>query len=970
MFLGFGYSRRFSIALLCIAAMSAQSAIAQSTSQPGSSPAKTGQESMAELGSNAASAAYTGTGKPLWQPYYIFPRSGDQHLSLQGKWQMAHLDTPIAATTSLDGISDWIAVLNNSSVHTTLFQAGRLPDPYAKSNAEQYRWVEQKVWYYKKDFVIGKEANNKYVFLSFDGIDYFARIWLNDTLLGRHEGMFGGPAVEVSRLIKPGASNKLVVEVISANYRMKKPFNPKAPGKVIKGWAFTGGTGVENFFTVGLWQGARIDLVSPVHFDRPFVVTKLATPSKAILEISAEVFARKHSLEFQMHPWGNAILSRGVVSTKLNPVKEKLSMLVKLTGNDGKSISKRFPVHAFEGRNWIKHEIEIPHPQLWWPNGMGKPNLYKVQMTLADGDVVLDQIELDYGIRTIQTLPNAGPQVEERWKNWHFTINGKSIFLKGINWMPADVLLNLPESRYRWLLQMMKASGIQLVRVWGSGLMETEKFYKLCNEYGLMVWQDFPLSHYDAPDYPADVWEAQILNNVFRLRNHPSLAVYNGGNGLNPYSHGNNRTLGILERVLNDFDPSRIYSRTTSDAGNAHLYPDIDPSYFSTLYKYVPLISETGMHSIADATGLKQIISEVELTDLGNMYSEKFAATHKEFVAHFAEFEPSRVPRMLSRASHIDDMSSPTIDAIAEATQVAAGEFYQVVSDGVQGNYPASNGLMPWVFNRTWPVVSGIMLVDGFGQPAAPYYFLKRTYEQTHIKLDLGRLFWAPNEHFPVSISVINATGKSIASNISVVVMDDTFRTLWKGDRQLTVKPGVAVTKTGIGGFTIPPDYNDRFFFAVVEIKDAGQNLISRSVYWPRSLKAMKDTAYRNKRLNLETPQEWPTFPKGPWLKPDVAKTPTSLAAVLVSERHSDSSTAIKVKVTNTGKVPAFMTQLDVTGAKRIAYADDNYCWLAPGEAKIFSMQVQWREVPAGKNLKLEVFAWNSAKQTLTLNSR
>jgi beta-mannosidase len=938
------------------------------TSQPVTVTA-IGPDNMAEAGTIGLASHHRPDSlvKPLWQPYYIFPRSGSKHISLVGNWQLTYLDSSLKSVQQLDTISDWLVVKENSTVHTTLYQSGKLPDPYEKMNADQYRWVEQKVWYYRKNFTVSGSTKDDYHFLSFDGIDYFARIWVNDSLVGRHEGMFAGPAIEITDLIRFDKPNTVVVEVISANYRSRKKFNPKAPGRVIKGWAFTGGTGVENFFTVGMWRGARLDIMPPVHLERPFIVTKSASADKAVLSVSTELLVRKHSLQFQLHPWGNAILSRGVVSTKLKKAPEKLKLRIELAGEDKKTITREYPLEVFEGRNWPKNELTIQKPALWWPNGMGKPHLYKLKISLLDNNIVIDKIEMDYGIRTIETKPNAGPQVEERWKNWHFAINGRPVFLKAINWMPADVLLNLPKERYHWLLGMMKASGIQLVRVWGSGLMETEEFYTICNQLGLMVWQDFPLSHFDAPEYPADVWEAQILQNVFRLRNHPSLAVYNGGNGLNPYSHGNNRTLGILERMLTDYDPSRLYSRTTSDAGNAHLYPDMDPSYYAELYRYIPFISETGMHSIGDPKGLSNIISKKELMDLGNIYSEEFAASHKEFIAHFAEFEPSRVPRMLSRASHIDDMHAPTIESIAEATQVGAGEFYQVLSDGIQGNYPFNNGLMPWVFNRTWPVVSGIMLVDGFGHPAAPYYFLKRTYEQTHVKLDLSRLLWSPGEQFPVNISVINAATANIPATVTVRILAENFKPVWKISRKINVRPGVSVTKLGLGSFMIPSSYQDKYFFCVVELTDDNNNKISRSVYWPRSLNSMMDSSYRNKQLNLESPAPWPTFKAGPWLKPAVAATATSLKLQMLDNKSFDSNTLVRVRVTNTGKAPAFMLQLDVEGAKRVAYSNDNYCWLDAGETKDFNLTVRWRESRKGKETNLVVFAWNAARQVVRI---
>ncbi|QNL47957.1 beta-mannosidase [Olivibacter sp. SDN3] len=926
-----------------------------------------GRENLAESGAPLIGlpANDSTRGETLWQPYYVYPRKPSQQIDLSRGWVLTHLSTPLDSAVKFPDTTHWIGLERNASVHATLFQAGLLPDPYKHLHAEQYRWVEQRAWYYRNHFEL-PDAGGDYIFLSFGGIDYYSRIWLNGQLIGQHEGMFGGPVIEISKYAKKG-KNDLLVEVLSANFGMQEKFNPKAPGRAIKGWAFTGGTGVEPFFTVGMWQGARIDRVAPVHMERPFLVTENLSDEFAELELSLELFYRKHSLDFTLHPWQNTILSRGVPSTKLQKVDSNLRLKVSLAVPGDEEQVFEYPLSLFEGRNWLKERIRIEKPKLWWPNTMGEAQLYKVTLSLTENGEVRDEIDFDYGIRTIGQQPNFGPQVEERWKDWHFVINGKPIFLKGINWMPADVLLDMPEERYRWLLQMARDAGIQMIRIWGSGLIETETFYKLCNEMGIMVWQDFPISHYDAPDYPPDVWEAQILHNVFRLRNHPSLSVYNGGNGHNPYSYGNNRTLGILERLLNDFDPSRLFSRTTSDAGNAHVYPDIDPSFYDTLYHYVPFISETGMHSIANPKGLRQLIDPKEWNDLGNIYSDSFAANHPEFISHFAEFEPSRVPRMLSRASHIDDMRSPSLESIAEATQIGAGEFYQILSDELQGNYPFNNGLMPWVFNRTWPVVSAIMLVDGFGQPVAPYYFLKRSYLPLRAKLDLASLFWAPGEDFPLAVRVLNASEEKTSVQLSVTVYDDEFSTLWEQHETVEVQEGVPVTKVDFGTFAIPETYADRYLFALVALKDSDGREISTIPYWPRVLKAMQDSTFRVEQRSLDVLKPWPTFKEGPWLKPTVTRNKSAFKARIASVLTEQSYTVLELTIKNSRATPLFMTELALEGDTHTFYADDNFFWLPAGAEKNVRVTINAARPTLGKE-RLKIAAWNAAPQFLTID--
>ena len=633
----------------------------------------------------------------------------------------------------------------------------------------------------------------------------------------------------------------------------------------------------------------------------------------------------------------------------------------------GKSVFNRtFTPDLYKGTNWLAEDIVISDPKLWYPNGLGDPNLYQVRISLKKNGAPVDQLNFDYGIRTIDRIATQGPRTADRWENWQFVVNGKKLFVKGMNWMPADLLLDLQESRYRWALEAARNMGIQLIRVWGGGLIETDEFYKLCNELGLMVWQDFPIGNQDTPDYPQDVWEAQVVQNIFRLRNEPSLVVWCGGNEFNPYSFGNTASIGIIERNLDIFDKSRFFVRTTPDDGSMHTYPDMDPCWYNKNYKYEPWVSETGMHSMPEASLFYELVDNKEFVDLGKMWDKSFYQNHPEFIHHFTEYGPSRVPRMLSRASHINDMANPSIESITEATQIGAGEFYQLFSEKMQGNYPITTGLMPWVYKRPWPVIA-IQTMDWFGQASAPYYFLKRTYEPTHVAIDLQRLVWGAGEQIGFAGKITHAGTVAFAGKISVAVYDDTFNPLWNNGVSVNVSGGPSVTLANLGEYQIPLGYRDRFLFVVAELHNSNGELISRSLYYPRVLKQMEDQVFHDKYVTEPIP--WITLDKGPWLKPAVAKTQAKLSAeILENKSISTDRSQIKIKITNTGKVPAFMTNIDIVGVKRTFYATDNYFWLAPGESREIKVNVHFRMAQTGTKVLLNVGAWNSKAQQIKLN--
>lgn len=935
--------------------------------------------------------AYTQTDvatQKLWQPYRITPRVGLQHIELSGDgWELSHTDQPI--TDLKQPRKDAFQTSVPNSIHWSLYKAGKLPHPYYNKNSVQYRWAEEKAWYYKKTVDIPTSAKGNLVFLCFEGVDYFSKVWVNDSLVGVHEGMFGGPTVEISRLLKFGAKNDIIVEVRAGNwgnraadyenlprnasgefeYAKRTGYNPRASGKIIKPWVISGGSGGEAFFSVGMWRGVRLEIVPPFHLERPYLMTKMVANNAAQLHLSCEIFANQHSLQKQLHPWTNSQLNHpNEKGTIFKPIAEKLSVLVEFNFANKTVLTQELPLKAHEGRNWLEHDLTLPNPQLWNPTGLGDPHLYQIRLTLRKNGTAVDKIHFDYGIRTIERVPTAGPRLADRWENWQFIVNGRKIFVKGMNFTPQDILLDLPAERYRWTLEAAKKMGIQLIRIWGGGLLENDDLYKICNELGIMVWQDFPIGNQDTPDYPQDVWEAQVVQNIVRLRNHPSLVIWCGGNEFNPYSQGNAASIGILERNLDIFDKSRLFVRTTPDDGSMHAYPDMDPTWYNRSYKFEAWVSETGMHSIPEASVFYETVDNKEFTGLGKMWDKDFYKNHPEFIHHFTEYGPGRVPRMLSRASHITDVTDPTMNEIAEASQVGAGEFYQVFSEKMQGNYPVTAGLMPWVFKRHWPVIA-IQLMDWFGNAGAPYYFLKRTYEPTHVAADLPRMFWKAGETIPFSTKITHSLAKSIAgAKVSVQVLDDNFKSLWQNQKTVNIAEGPSVVASEIGNYTIPNDYRDRFLFVLVELKDAAGNLLSRSFYYPRVLVKMEDAAFYNQYTT--EPIAWITLEKGPFLKLTVGKTVTTLQMALLRHEAIDATRSqITIKVTNTGKAPAFMTKIDVSGTKRAIVASENYDWLAAGETKEIRMDVLWRELETTPKAIVEFSAWNAPKQSIALKS-
>lgn len=915
---------------------------------------------------------------PQANAFRISPRSGNQHLDLSLDWQFGCRDSSVKNCSQLGEITDWYVMKRPMSVQRALFRAGVVGDPFKGMNSKDLEWAEQKIWYFRKSFELPegfKKSGNSYVFLSFDGLDYYSRVWVNGTHLDRHEGMFGGPDFEISGLLKSDAPNEIVVAVGSANYG-NPDFAPRSSGKFIKPWSTTGGSGVEPFFTLGFWRGARLDCVPKTHLERPYLTTKLATPEKAILHFETEVLANTHSLKLQLHRWTNHQLydfSGG--NTVRNSVGECV-VRISLTSPKGANFVKDCPISMLEGQNWLKADLELEHPELWSINGIGadpetnaelkgSQPLYQARIQLLRDGKELDRIEFPFGIRTIEWVPSAGPKVFDRWTDWQVMINGRKIFLKGCNWMPIDVMLDLPPEKYDWYVRLARDAGIQIFRIWGPGLQESEGFYDACDRCGILVWQDFPIGNADVGGWPLPVWESQLLGTIWRLRNRASLAVWCGGNEFNPYCLGNSAVVGTLERNLALFDPSRKFLRTSPDCGSYHCYPDMDPTWYGKRFSQFPYLAESGIHSVTSSRTLRDYVNPDEFRHVSKMYLEEYRTLAPESVHHFVEYAAFRVPRMLTRASHFVAMTPEmTLDDMALGTQLGASEFYQVMADCVQSNYPVTTGMMPWVFARSWPVTSAIQLVDGTGQPVMPYYYLKNAYRPFHPLVCVDRLLWKAGESFRLTAKVLNlGTLPGCQGELRIRVLNDRFESLLDVRKTVSVPDGPAVAEVPMDAWQIPADYRNRFFFVIADFTDENAHS-TRTVYWPRTIPQMEDPAFYE--AFTTNPKNWPAMPEeGPRMTEVLRGGPQAKleweSVSCETERNAEYRlTTHSLRVRNISDVPSLVTYVELDAPGTTFVASENYFFLDAREERTVTVRVRESAVQPQTEQKIRFGSLNA----------
>lgn len=909
--------------------------------------------------------------KQLNQPYYIEPRAGENHIELNGEWDFFWSDKVLESFEE----EPWkYRTVLPKSIYHSLQEAGLLPDPYKNTNSRLYEWTDHKIWYYRKRFSLHRETFHGCAFLCFDGVAYYSRVWVNGTLMGCHEGMFGGPCMDITPYLNLDGENEIIAEVKACNYDCPEAFdswNKDGTNTQIVPWNIARDRQTSNgdFIVTGIWNRVRIELIHKIHISRPYIYTQKADSSCAQLYLEFEI---SNPLSQELKPYygyyddcysyTRAYDSGLSGSTTDCGIQVHISVTDPRDGNLVYEDLEAIPLTDYEnlGMDPDYHELqffcksfEIANPVLWYPHGLGEPHLYDVRLTLLGNGEVLDVQTLHTGIRTFTARRTAGQKYRSRWENFLFSVNGKDLFIKGMNWMPTDFLYHIDPKEYEWCLTLAKNAGIQLLRVWsGGGMPETDIFYEICDRLGIMVWQDHLLANMtDTSAYPQEILESQEAYNLYRIRNHPSLVLHCGGNEFNPYSEGNAASMFVIERTVRTLDPSRIFHYTTADKGSAHIYLDMEPVWYRHRYKQLPFLSESGIHCFPSFRTFKQVIDENELYGiLPDLSSEEFVKNYPCLVNHFTEYLPERVPRMLSRASQIADIAKLDLEGLCEATQVQSYEFYTLMIQAMLENYPVCGGVMPWVFKRPWPTV-GIQTVDGLGQPLYPYYAVQNAYRSVNICLCLEWSIIAPLEQVPLKAKLLHTGSGTIAASQIVVTV---YSPELSEKKQYTAEYLPQQAEYEMGVFCPDAGYTDQCFLIDAALL-TDTDILARTTYFLKCTGRLADKALYHTCRTTPCPNLY--FEKGPWLKDCITHArKADLRAKLLASGKSGNYRYADISLHNPGTVPAYPVTVEAVNEYARFFADDNFFLLAGGEKK--KIRITY-DLDKGEQTDIAVRGWN-----------
>lgn len=661
---------------------------------------------------------------------FTLPENDCALISLNGEYRMTQ------GADEIPDFSDSISANVPCTVQTALYEAGKIPDPMFGKNDKFAREAAYKTWWFKREFYYDGSLRSPR--LHFYGVCHKAHFYLNGTYLGEHIGMFGGPDYEVAEILKE--HNTLIVKIENSPAD-RKQYSEYADfdegwktGVVVNcvyGWHYA------CIPSRGIWADVSLIETHDCRFERPFILTEDYKTGKMGICLKCES-GGKGSLKIKVSPHNF----------------------------DGDTQYFNGSFDCITGEQ-LHYTLEIKHPRLWWPNGYGDQPLYRFDICIqSDKDENLHFEEI-IGIRQVEMRPIADTPDPKSY-NWRFFINGKYIFTKGTNWCTTDALLRCTEERYDRFLNLAKHQHLQLLRAWGGGLPETDYFYRKCDELGLMVQQEWPTCWDSPKTQPADALIETARIHTVRLRNHPSLVRWAGGNELSATDEPSVREMA---KTAFELDGTRPFHRTSPYAGSLHDYStfwlmeEIDHA----LNLRAPFIGEFGM---ASCPNYESVAKYVPFEELSMPIDRNTKSCLNYHTPRFNEFywpdEYNDMDHLLMRSKEFCEIK--TVKDFIVGTQLAQGVGIRHTLEAQRADSPKATGVCYYKLTDVYPACSW-STVDYYGVPKIPYYIIQDAFTPLHAMLTI-RSIDAANS-YPVTLldDTLYASGKSCV--IEVTALDD-----------------------------------------------------------------------------------------------------------------------------------------------------------------------------------------------------
>ncbi len=701
-------------------------------------------------------------------------------ISLNGPWTLTCLETSAGAPRNPRELAGCTATRAPATVpgnvELDLCRAGKLPDPFVGENIRLLRPLETCEWWYAREFEFECTAACDDWDLVFDGLDTYATIWLNGVELGRSDNMLIPHRFATGGALRPGRNQVHVriepamvrarrgryeASMLSWEHRMEGLHVRKAPH--MWGWDI-----MPRAVSAGIWRDVRLEPRTAHGFEQVYYRTLEINEQGAVLAAMFEV--RSPALDLM----GYTVHFEGVCG--------------------GHRFEYTWPLEFAADAC----RIPVPGARLWWPNGYGDANLYCVTARLmCAGEAVAERTDR-IGIRTIKVdrtasagIPHAlgsrSPDVcrydepPEPEGHFVFRVNTEPIMVRGTNWVPLDAFHSRDADRLPDAIGLADDLGCNMIRCWGGNVYEDHAFFDLCDEKGILVWQDFAFAccRYPQDDAFLERVRGEAETVVRRLRNHPSLALWCGDNeidecytsdGLSP--EHNRITREVLPRIVHRHDPGRHYVPSSpyrspdarGDLPEQHLWGA--RGYFKSPHytqHTANFIGEIGYHGCPNVSSIRRFISEEGLWPWEN--NPQWRVHDVSHLGHNAA-DRNRIKLMANQIREYFGAIPETLEDFALASQIVQAEAKKYFIESTRQRKWRTSGILWWNVLDGWPQFSDAVVDYYFGKKLA-YWYIRRVQRPVCVMLgEPGR-----DKYLPVIAA--NDTLQDAALRFEVSGIDD-----------------------------------------------------------------------------------------------------------------------------------------------------------------------------------------------------
>ena len=682
---------------------------------------------------------------------FSFRKNASCHIDLNTGWEFTYNNK-------------WYPASVPGCIHTDLLHSGIISDPFFGTNEDSVQWVADREWIYKTHFdkkKIGKYSNASLVF---EGLDTYSEIYLNGNKIYSTNNMFRKWEIPLNVNSLKDKDNELLVKILPSkqidsinaarlSYKIpdNRAFSRKSPYQSGWDWGPT-------LVTCGIWQPVYIDLWNGIKVSDLQIYQKKITDSVALINVSVKVLADANY---------DANLECKINGKKVNTVEK---------------------VHLQKGINGVSFNCKIDKPLLWWPNGMGDQNMYEFAVKVRVNkykDIVKRQI----GLRTV-VLDRS---LDVYGSKFQFIVNGVKMFAKGVNYIPPESFItSMTDEKYSELITSCKESNMNMIRVWGGGQYENDEFYKQCDKNGILVWQDFMFA---CALYPADSLMTQnikdeVIYQIERIRNHPSLALWCGNNEVkngwedwgwqdfysthqrdNISDDYNKIFLKVIPDAVHVYDEGRPYVSSSPEWGWGHpeCITEGDSHYWGVWWGEEPFeiwnektgrfMSEYGFQSYPQISTIDSFTNKNERF----LFSQSLLKHQKN--ARGNEIITNSMNRYFGVPKDIDNFVyvSQLLQAYGIGNAIEAHRL----------KMPYCMGTLYWQLNDCWPVVSWSS-IDYYGNWKALQYTVAKLYEPfivaTEMHSDSAYIYLVSDLRKDTTgtlyINVIDFNGKSLRKDM------------------------------------------------------------------------------------------------------------------------------------------------------------------------------------------------------------